>query len=331
MIKTLNKKPSRYFLPILILLVIFFSWKYFIREKRVLGLSTQLKKVSINDAGLSNNIETNANSVEEFLTEQGMEIGDKDIIYPAKDSPILPGSQINIQRIKNVFVVADGNKVEIYGFKETVKEILEENNVSFKEEDIIKPSRKSFAYNDLEIKITRVEIKEETEEEPIAFKTVEEKDDELGWRTRKVTQKGAKGIKEIKYEVAYHDGTEVSRKTIETNVLKEPVNEVVTQGTYVKLGKSHKGQGTWYDQSYYPNLLKRYPFEGNMFAANPWLPLGSYAKVTNTANGESVIVRINDRGPFGDGRIIDLNKVAFAKIASIGAGVINVKVEEITN
>jgi rare lipoprotein A len=51
--------------------------------------------------------------------------------------------------------------------------------------------------------------------------------------------------------------------------------------------------------------------------------------VTNTANGKSVIVRINDRGPFGGGRIIDLDKVAFAKIADIGTGVVQVVMEEI--
>jgi rare lipoprotein A len=53
--------------------------------------------------------------------------------------------------------------------------------------------------------------------------------------------------------------------------------------------------------------------------------------VTNQSNGKSVIVKINDRGPFGKNRIIDLDKVAFAKIASIGAGIIDVKVEEVTN
>ena len=68
-----------------------------------------------------------------------------------------------------------------------------------------------------------------------------------------------------------------------------------------------------------------------MSAANPWLPLGSYVKVTNLDNGKSVIVRINDRGPFGNGRIIDLDKVAFAKIASLGQGTARVKMEEILN
>jgi rare lipoprotein A len=59
--------------------------------------------------------------------------------------------------------------------------------------------------------------------------------------------------------------------------------------------------------------------------------MGSYVKVTNTANGKSVIVKINDRGPFGGGRIIDLDKVAFQEIASLGQGVAQVKMEEITN
>ena len=54
-------------------------------------------------------------------------------------------------------------------------------------------------------------------------------------------------------------------------------------------------------------------------------------KVTNRANGKSVIVKINDRGPFGAGRIIDLDKVAFAKIADLGSGVVDVKMEEIVN
>jgi rare lipoprotein A len=97
------------------------------------------------------------------------------------------------------------------------------------------------------------------------------------------------------------------------------VPEIITQGTYVKLGKSHEGAASWYS------------YTGTLSAANPWLPLGSYVKVTNTSNGKSVIVKINDRGPFGPGRIIDLDKVAFEEIAPLGAGVVNIKMEEILN
>lgn len=62
-------------------------------------------------------------------------------------------------------------------------------------------------------------------------------------------------------------------------------------------------------------------------AAHKKLPFGSRVKVTNVANGKSVVVRINDRGPFVRGRIIDLSKSAFASIANLSAGVVKVKIE----
>jgi rare lipoprotein A len=70
---------------------------------------------------------------------------------------------------------------------------------------------------------------------------------------------------------------------------------------------------------------------GGLFAASTTIPKGSFAKVTNLANNKSIVVQINDYGPQGKGRIIDLDKVAFQKIASIGAGVVGVKVEEVLN
>ena len=64
-----------------------------------------------------------------------------------------------------------------------------------------------------------------------------------------------------------------------------------------------------------------------MTAAHPTLPLPSYARVTNVATGKSVIVRVNDRGPFLHGRIIDLSYAAAHKvgIASKGSGEVDVE------
>ena len=62
-------------------------------------------------------------------------------------------------------------------------------------------------------------------------------------------------------------------------------------------------------------------------AAHKTLPIPSYAKVTNLSNGKSVIVRINDRGPFHGDRVIDLSKGAANKIGF--SGVANVRVEQI--
>ncbi|MCH2342781.1 septal ring lytic transglycosylase RlpA family protein [Pseudomonas sp. NPDC047963] len=64
-------------------------------------------------------------------------------------------------------------------------------------------------------------------------------------------------------------------------------------------------------------------------AAHRTLPFGTRVRVTNTRNGQSVVVRINDRGPFVRGRIIDLSKAAFERISSTRAGVIRVRLVQV--
>lgn len=90
-------------------------------------------------------------------------------------------------------------------------------------------------------------------------------------------------------------------------------------------GASRKGAYSNYDKnataSYYANKFNgRKTASGERFsnrkltAAHKKLPFGSKAKITNKANGKSVIVTINDRGPFSAGRDIDLSKKAFMQI-----------------
>ena len=64
-----------------------------------------------------------------------------------------------------------------------------------------------------------------------------------------------------------------------------------------------------------------------MTAAHKSLPFGSKVQVTNVRNGKSVVVRINDRGPYVRGRIIDLSKAAAKKIGIGHAGTARVKLE----
>lgn len=66
-------------------------------------------------------------------------------------------------------------------------------------------------------------------------------------------------------------------------------------------------------------------------AAHKTLPFGTMVKVTNLANNKAVLVRINDRGPYVEGAIIDLSTTAFTQIASKSTGVIDAEVEVINN
>jgi rare lipoprotein A len=64
-----------------------------------------------------------------------------------------------------------------------------------------------------------------------------------------------------------------------------------------------------------------------MTAAHKTLPFGTKVLVTNEKNGKSVTVKINDRGPFIKGRIIDLTRAAFSKIEDVDKGTIGVKIK----
>jgi rare lipoprotein A len=66
-----------------------------------------------------------------------------------------------------------------------------------------------------------------------------------------------------------------------------------------------------------------------MTAAHKKLPFGTMLLVTNLENGKSIKVKVNDRGPFIKGRIIDLSRAAFAKIGDTGKGILSVKIKAV--
>ncbi len=93
-----------------------------------------------------------------------------------------------------------------------------------------------------------------------------------------------------------------------------------------------RGLASWYGRRYHGQRTSGgEPYDMYaMTAAHPVLPIPSYARVTNLANGRSVVVRINDRGPFLSGRIIDLSYAAAWKLGYVASGSAQVEVAAIT-
>jgi rare lipoprotein A len=91
----------------------------------------------------------------------------------------------------------------------------------------------------------------------------------------------------------------------------------------------HEGEASYYG----PGFHGRKTATGEIFnqdkltAASTELPLGTRANVTNLENGRTVEVRVNDRGPYADGRVIDLSKAAARKLDMVRDGVAEVRVE----
>jgi len=91
------------------------------------------------------------------------------------------------------------------------------------------------------------------------------------------------------------------------------------------------GIASWYGRRYHgAPTSSGEPYDMYaMTAAHPTLPIPSYVRVTNPANGRSVVVRVNDRGPFHSDRIIDLSYTAAWKLGYVEAGSARVEVEGI--
>jgi rare lipoprotein A len=95
---------------------------------------------------------------------------------------------------------------------------------------------------------------------------------------------------------------------------------------------AERGAASWYGRKYHGRPTSSgEPYDMfAMSAAHPTMPIPSYARVRNPANGREVVVRINDRGPFVPGRVIDLSYAAAHKLGLLG-GVAPVEVVRITN
>lgn len=94
--------------------------------------------------------------------------------------------------------------------------------------------------------------------------------------------------------------------------------EIYDEGTASYYGAELAGNRTASGERFNPSALT---------AAHRTLPLGTKVRVTNQANGKSVVVRINDRGPFAKARIIDLSHGAAKEISMVRAGTARVTIE----
>lgn len=122
----------------------------------------------------------------------------------------------------------------------------------------------------------------------------------------------------------------------------EPKSPYGNPPSYEAMGRSYRtldsadgyretGMASWYGRKFQGRKTSSGEFYDmfQMTAAHRSLPLPTYARVTNLSNGQSIVVRVNDRGPFHEDRIIDLSYAAAAKLGMLG-GPTTVEVEAIT-
>lgn len=128
----------------------------------------------------------------------------------------------------------------------------------------------------------------------------------------------AKPVKKIKLKTPKKPPAKKQTPPIPRHIRKPQPTIFLAEGTASYYGKRFQGRKTASGE----------PFDMHQLtAAHKKLPFGSKVLVTNLGNNRSVVVTINDRGPYSKNRIIDLSKAAAKRIGMIQAGVVKVKVE----
>ena len=302
--------------------------------------------------GEARTVWTTARTVDDALSQ--LNLNDPDSKLSASRSAAIgrEGLSFNISTPKNVTVDAAGTPVELR-VAGTVGDALTAAQVTPDEDDVVTPAADTSLTDGLAIAYTNVEQRTATKEEEVPFEKKEEKSDELEEGKTKVATEGVNGVKTQNFVEVYHNGTLVSSELQNEQVTKEPVAQVTQVGTKKKASKSSDDssesskssgsgsgsgggdlspasgsscQASYYWQGQTTASGERFN-PSDLTAAHKTLPLGSKVKVTNPSNGKTVVVRINDRGPYVAGRCLDLSKAAMETIGGTSSGVITVNYE----
>lgn len=129
--------------------------------------------------------------------------------------------------------------------------------------------------------------------------------------------------------INFGDSTARETTIIDKVRINKDINPDIVPVNYNELGVMI---ASWYGPGFHGKTTANGEIYNQMAltAAHKELPFGTYLRITNLKNGKSVIVRINDRGPYIEGRDLDLSKGTALALGMIRHGVIRVKVEEIT-
>ncbi len=124
--------------------------------------------------------------------------------------------------------------------------------------------------------------------------------------------------------------------TVEDIAVKETaIDNIQKSMSFPSVEPTYEQKGIWTASWYGPKFHGRLTANGEIYdqmsftAAHKSIKFGTYFRVTNLINGKTVVVRINDRGPYVKGRNIDLSKASALALGMLPRGVIKVKIEEV--
>jgi len=236
------------------------------------------------------------------------------LAIPSTEDWFSAGPSVGSSRTVALSVVVLGKDHFVVTNAATVRELLSAMGIDPDGDDRVQPSPRTPLHDGMRVRYARVGIQIRHVEAPIPYTTHTIYSDELDPGQIRVTRQGTSGLMVETYRVRVVNGEVVGRVLLDRRVIAEAISQRRLVGRAETIHGTEVGEASYYTFA---------PGNG-LTAAHPWLPFGTVVTVTNLANGKTVTVTINDRGPFG-GRVIDLSEEAFSRIAPLGAGVCQVR------
>ena len=201
----------------------------------------------------------------------------------------------------------------------SVAELLGALDVRTSGLDVVRPAPTTMLWPGMDVEVVRIRRVVETVVVAVPFETLIQYSRDLDDGGLRILQEGRVGRAERTYRVTLRNGGEVSRLVLADRPLLEPRSRIEVRGAarrHLADSGVQRGQASWSHCA------------GEAFsAAHPSLPEGTEVTVRNVGNGRQITVVINERGPHeARGPVIALCSTAFAAIAPLGQGVLDVRI-----
>lgn len=264
--------------------------------------------VTIVDSNQLINTYSASKSPYEIVRHSGIKISKKDFVeFASPIRELVLGPKIYIKRAPLIYLLDGTKTIKTQSWASKVEEVLKETGIILGKEDKINFNLDERAFGGMKIQIIRLGERITKELVKIPYFTIYLNDPTLPVGKLKIIKNGRFGQKIQTFKVRYENSQIKKKRLLGEKIISKPSPEVVERGTK----PIYFGWATWYG-SYFQGRRTASGEIYNMYAltaAHKWLPFGSWLRVTNLSNGRSVIVRINDRGPYSY-QIIDLSYAA---------------------
>lgn len=178
--------------------------------------------------------------IEEALQKEGYINDDSYSVVNVEDNKkVKDVDSVVVKRNAEGTINVDGQQISYKSDAETVGDLLNEMGVALDDDDFATPDISTKLTTDVQqVDVVRVEVKEETYDQPVAYPTEERENPEYNEGTRTVSTAGVNGNDSVVDQVTYHNGVEVARTNISRTRTLEPVTEVVEVGTKLAVSDS---------------------------------------------------------------------------------------------